>query len=183
VLSHLYIVKSKCGLIKIGRSSCPKRRIAEIAKATGTAVVKQYLSPLCLNAQTIERHLHKHFAKPRQQGEWFTVDFQTAVKEAKRQTFETEESSKLMPFEFYGNQIRTLTDENGEPWFVAKDVCKVIEISKYRDAIVKLDADERVSMAVDTPGGSKKWFVLMSLACIHSYLCHKNPKLNKLGVG
>ena len=40
MLSHLYIVKSKGGLIKIGRSSCPKRRIAEIAKATGTSVIK-----------------------------------------------------------------------------------------------------------------------------------------------
>jgi len=37
MLSHLYIVESKGGLIKIGRSSCPKRRIAEIAKATGIA--------------------------------------------------------------------------------------------------------------------------------------------------
>ena len=66
MLSHLYIVKSKHGLIKIGRSACPKRRISEIAKATGTPVIKQYLSPLCLNAHKIERHLHKHFSKYRQ---------------------------------------------------------------------------------------------------------------------
>jgi hypothetical protein len=163
VLSHLYIVKSTGGLIKIGRSSCPKRRITEIAKATGTAVVKQFISPICLNAHTIERYLHKHFAEHRQQGEWFTVDFQTAVEEAKQQTFQTEEPSKLMPFEFDGNQIRTLTDENGEPWFVAKDVCKVVEISKYRDAIAKLDDDERVSMLVDTPGGKQK------MVCVNEF--------------
>ncbi len=40
MLSHLYIVKAKGGLIKIGRSACPKRRITEIAKATGTKVIK-----------------------------------------------------------------------------------------------------------------------------------------------
>ena len=69
MLSHLYIVESKHGLIKIGRSSCPKRRIAEITKATGTPVVKQYLSPLCLNAKELERSLHKHFAEYRKEGE------------------------------------------------------------------------------------------------------------------
>ncbi|MFK5971191.1 MAG: GIY-YIG nuclease family protein [Candidatus Marithrix sp.] len=52
------MVKSKHGLIKIGRSTCPKRRITEIVKATGTLVVKQFLSSLCLNTHKIERHLN-----------------------------------------------------------------------------------------------------------------------------
>ncbi len=71
MLSHLYIVESVNGLVKIGRSKCPKRRLAEIAKATGAPVVKQYLSPLCLNSKKIEYDLHKHFAEYRQQGEMF----------------------------------------------------------------------------------------------------------------
>ena len=42
---------------------------------------------------------------------------------------------------------------DGEPWFVAKDVCDVLGISKYRDAVSRLDCDERGSVLVDTPGG------------------------------
>lgn len=42
---------------------------------------------------------------------------------------------------------------DGEPWFVAKDICDALGISKYRDAITKLDEDERMSIFVDTPGG------------------------------
>ena len=42
---------------------------------------------------------------------------------------------------------------NSEPWFVAKDVCQALGIRKYRDAIAKLDEDERMSIFVDTPGG------------------------------
>ena len=61
-----------------------------------------------VNAQTIERHLHQHFAAYRQEGEWFQVDFQTAVDEAERQTFETEEPGKLLTFEFESNQLRTM---------------------------------------------------------------------------
>ena len=39
---------------------------------------------------------------------------------------------------------------DGEPWFVAKDVCEVVGIAKHRDAISDLDDDERVSVKVDT---------------------------------
>jgi len=148
MLSHLYIVKSKSGIIKIGRSSCPKRRIAEIAKATGTAVIKQYLSPLCLNAQTIERHLHKHFAEYRQEGEWFKVDFQTAVKEAKQQTFQTEEPSKLMSFEFESNQLRTMVDEKGELWFCLKDACDILNIGNPSELVKRLKKSGVVSTEV-----------------------------------
>lgn len=44
---------------------------------------------------------------------------------------------------------------NNEPWFVAKDVCEVLGIRKYRDALANLDEDERVSILVDTLGGKQ----------------------------
>ncbi len=138
MLSHLYIVESKNGLIKIGRSSCPKRRIAEIAKATGTPVIKQYLSPLCLNAQKIERYLHKHFAEYRKEGEWFKLKFQIAVKEAKKQNFQTEEPNKTLSFEFEANQLRTIVDEKGEPWFCLKDACDILKIGNSSDVVKRL---------------------------------------------
>ncbi|MDE7466687.1 MAG: hypothetical protein K2M59_09775 [Muribaculaceae bacterium] len=45
---------------------------------------------------------------------------------------------------------------DGEPWFVAKDVCQVLGIEKYRDAVSRLDEDERESVLVDTLGGTQK---------------------------
>jgi len=42
---------------------------------------------------------------------------------------------------------------DGEPVWLAKDICGIVGISKYRDALAQLDPDERVSIAVDTPGG------------------------------
>lgn len=45
---------------------------------------------------------------------------------------------------------------NGEPWFVAKDICQILEIEKHRDAVSRLDDDERGSVVVDTLGGSQK---------------------------
>lgn len=38
-------------------------------------------------------------------------------------------------------EIRVV-EQNGEPWFVAKDVCEILEIKNATDVIKRLDADE-----------------------------------------
>jgi prophage antirepressor-like protein len=40
------------------------------------------------------------------------------------------------------NEVRTIMIDNN-PWFVAKDICNILEISNGRDAIIKLDEDEK----------------------------------------
>ena len=32
----------------------------------------------------------------------------------------------LVPFSFKGTPVRVVTDEQGEPWFVGKDVCDLL---------------------------------------------------------
>ena len=44
-------------------------------------------------------------------------------------------------------QVRTVM-QNGEPWFVAADVCRVLEISNSRMAVSKLDDDERAAVSL-----------------------------------
>jgi anti-repressor protein len=61
---------------------------------------------------------------------------------------------QLKPFIYGQSQVRTVVIQN-EPWFVAKDVCEVLEISKHRDAVSRLDEDERESVIVDTLGGKQ----------------------------
>jgi len=77
-----------------------------------------------------------------------------------KQPFQTVLSNRcnvaFIPFQFQEFPIRVVLDEQDNPLFVGKDVCKALRISKYRDAIAKLDADERVSMFVDTLGGTQK---------------------------
>jgi prophage antirepressor-like protein len=59
--------------------------------------------------------------------------------------------NNLAVFNFNNNQVRVIT-KNNEPWFVVKDLCKVLGISKQRDAISRLDEDERGSVKLDTSG-------------------------------
>lgn len=52
-------------------------------------------------------------------------------------------STEIQRFDFKGAALRTLTDENGEPWFVAKDVCDILGHSNVSMALDRLDDDER----------------------------------------
>ncbi|SHE15439.1 Uncharacterized phage-encoded protein [Chlamydia abortus] len=44
-------------------------------------------------------------------------------------------------FKYEGNEVRTVIIE-GEPWFVAKDVCAVLEITNSTVAMKRLDVEE-----------------------------------------
>ena len=53
-------------------------------------------------------------------------------------------------------RIRGYLDEDGNSWFVAKDVCATVGIGSHRDALTRLDDDERGSVLVDTLGGKQE---------------------------
>lgn len=57
-------------------------------------------------------------------------------------------------FVFNSTQIRTLLKE-GEPWFVAKDVCGVLGLTNPREAVTSLDQDELMSVLL-TSGGQRR---------------------------
>lgn len=50
--------------------------------------------------------------------------------------------SQLSTFNFENSVIRVIA-VNGEPWFVAKDVCDAIGIDNNRKALLALDDDEK----------------------------------------
>lgn len=62
--------------------------------------------------------------------------------------------NQVQPFYFNSSEVRGLLMDD-DPWFVAKDVCEVLGIEKYRDAVATLDDDERASILVDTLGGKQ----------------------------
>jgi anti-repressor protein len=62
--------------------------------------------------------------------------------------------NELEIFNYSGKQVRTAFADQTNV-FIGKDVCDVLGISKYRDALAQLDEDERVSVVVDTLGGQQ----------------------------
>ena len=67
----------------------------------------------------------------------------------------------LTPFLFEGDEmVRVVPHDDGTPWFVAADVCKVLGIKNSRDALRKLDEDEKGVANSDTPGGAQELSVV-----------------------
>lgn len=58
-------------------------------------------------------------------------------------------------FNYENNNVRAF-ELGGQAWFVAKDVCEVLEISKHRDAVSRLRDNQRGSVLVDTLGGKQE---------------------------
>lgn len=77
-------------------------------------------------------------------------------------------------FSYNEKQIRTVTID-GEPWFVLKDVCEVLGISKYRDVAERLDEDERGSVRVDTLGGTQRMAAVNESGLYHVIIRSDKP--------
>ena len=62
-------------------------------------------------------------------------------------------NSNIQVFNYQDFTVRTYTDENGEVWLVAKDVCDVLGLSNPTEALRALDDDEKMTLR-DSEGHS-----------------------------
>src|SRR5271157_3060155 len=58
-------------------------------------------------------------------------------------------------FKFDESPVRVVM-KDGEPWFVAKDLCEILDHSNHRMAVSALDDDEKGVSIADTPGGPQE---------------------------
>ncbi|WP_209025921.1 P22AR C-terminal domain-containing protein [Mannheimia haemolytica] len=68
-------------------------------------------------------------------------------------------STQLSTFNFENSAIRVIA-VNGEPWFVAKDVCDAIGIDNNRKALLALDDDEKGVTLSNTLGGQQEMNII-----------------------
>ena len=70
-------------------------------------------------------------------------------------------SNNVQPFEFEGNQVRILSDEKGEPWFVAKDVCDILGYTNASKAISDhVDSEDKLyNESLSSLGQRGGWLV------------------------
>lgn len=65
--------------------------------------------------------------------------------------------SNITPFDFDGHPIRVVTDDNGEPWFAANEVCEVLGFVNPRDAVARhVDDDDVGKHDTLTAGGRQR---------------------------
>lgn len=60
-------------------------------------------------------------------------------------------TNELQVFNFNGNNIRVI-EKDGQPWWIAKDVCEILELSNPTVAIAELEEDERAKYSLGRQG-------------------------------
>jgi hypothetical protein len=62
----------------------------------------------------------------------------------------------------FGEQLIRTVDREGDPWFVAKDVCGALEIGNHHEAVRKLDEDEVSGVSLADPHGREQQTTIVS---------------------
>lgn len=63
-------------------------------------------------------------------------------------------SADIIPFDFEEQAVRVVM-RGEDPWFVAVDVCRVLGIGNARDAVSRLDDDERADVGITDASGTQ----------------------------
>lgn len=66
---------------------------------------------------------------------------------------------ELQIFNYESKEIRTV-EIGGNPWWVAKDVCDILELSDVSMSVSRLDEDEKGTSQIDTLGGSQNMVII-----------------------
>jgi hypothetical protein len=64
--------------------------------------------------------------------------------------------NKVTIFQFNEQSFRTIRDEHGNPWFVAKDICDILEINNVTKAMAKIPEHHLTSLQVRAGGQNRE---------------------------
>lgn len=87
-------------------------------------------------------------------------------------------SNRLQVFSYEGNEVRTVL-RDGEPWWVLKDVCDILELSNSRMVADRLDDDEKGVSIADTPGGKQEITIISESGLYSAILLSRKPEAKK----
>ena len=84
--------------------------------------------------------------------------------------------NNLAQFNFNTQQVRVIAIE-GEPWFVAKDLCTILDIANSSDALSRLDEDEKdVIGLTDTIGRNQSMAIVSESGMFALILSCRKPE-------
>ena len=86
--------------------------------------------------------------------------------------------SALTAFNFESFNIRVVS-RDGEPWFVAADVCAALGIARTDDGVGRLDDDEKGTDSIRTPGGEQRMTVVNESGLYSLILGSRKPEAKR----
>lgn len=80
-------------------------------------------------------------------------------------------------FNHLGNNIRVMTDKQGEPWFVLKDICDALDLKNISDVASRLDEDGvGTTEVIDNLGRTQKTNVVIEAGLYEVIFMSRKPE-------
>jgi prophage antirepressor-like protein len=103
------------------------------------------------------------------------VDFEGLTPES---NYRRADMNDLTIFNYEGREVRTV-QRDGEPWWVLKDVCDVLDLSNSRMVADRLDDDEKGVSIADTLGGRQELTIISESGLYNVILLSRKPEAKK----
>lgn len=87
-------------------------------------------------------------------------------------------ANNLQIFNYEETPIRII-EQNGEPWWVLADVCRVLGITNHKNVSTRLDVDEKGVHQMDTLGGKQKMTTINESGLYKVILRSDKPEAKK----
>ncbi len=76
-------------------------------------------------------------------------------------------------FKFEGNSVRVV-DKNGNPWFIANEVCRLLSIANVSDAVGRLDEDEKDDVVISDAVGKANKHLIINESGLYALIIRSN---------
>lgn len=88
------------------------------------------------------------------------------------------QSTNIIPLAFENKLVRAV-HHRGQPWFVGRDVCEVLELKNSRQALDRLDGDEKGVHTVDTLGGEQEMVIVNEPGVFRLVFTSRKPEAER----
>ena len=88
-------------------------------------------------------------------------------------------TTALIPFYFHDHTLSVLTDQHGEPWWIASEVCAVLELDNVSRAVSRLDADEKTDLTLSDVTGRPQEMLIINESGLYSLILGSRKKSAK----
>lgn len=87
--------------------------------------------------------------------------------------------TEMQVLNFESHAVRLRTDRNDDPWWIAADVCEVLGVANSRDAMARLDPDEKGVTIADTPGGQQEMSTINESGLYSLIMTSRKPEAKR----
>lgn len=87
--------------------------------------------------------------------------------------------NELVAFDFESHPVRIVTGTDGQPHFVAADICDALQIVEVHRSVARLDDDEKGRHIVTTPGGPQEMTVVNEAGLYNLILRSRKPEAKR----